>query len=38
MITHLTPEQEALIPVDQEKWKSIILSAEPIERQKAIDN
>lgn len=37
MITHLTPEQEALIPVYQEKWRKIALSTEPIDRQKATE-
>ncbi len=35
LITKLTPEQEALIPVYWEKWKAIALSTEPIDRQKA---
>ncbi|WP_242056931.1 MULTISPECIES: DUF6745 domain-containing protein [Oscillatoriales] len=35
MIAELTPEQEALIPVYLEKWRSIALSTEPIDRQKA---
>jgi hypothetical protein len=35
MITTLTPEQEALIPIYQEKWMTIALSIEPIEPQKA---
>ena len=34
-MTILTPEQEALIPVYQEKWKAIALSTEPINRQRA---
>ena len=34
-IAILTPEQEALIPVYQEKWQAIALSTEPINRQKA---
>ena len=29
-----TPEQEALIPFYQEKWRNIALSTEPIDRQK----
>lgn len=33
-IHKLTPEQEALIPVYQEKWRRIALSTEPIDRQK----
>jgi len=36
-IDKLTPEQEALIPVYQEKWRSIALSTEPIDRQKATE-
>lgn len=35
MITALTPEQEALIPVYREKWRAIALSTERIDRQKA---
>ncbi|MGK7905308.1 MAG: DUF6745 domain-containing protein [Hormoscilla sp.] len=31
----LTPEQEALIPVYREKWKSIVLSTDPIDCKKA---
>ncbi|MBC6479173.1 MAG: hypothetical protein GDA56_16825 [Hormoscilla sp. GM7CHS1pb] len=31
----LTPEQEALIPVYQEKWQAISLSTESIDREKA---
>lgn len=31
----ITPEQEALIPVYKEKWQRIILSAKPINYQKA---
>ena len=34
-IDKLTPEQEALIPVYQEKWRRIALSTEPIDREKA---
>lgn len=37
MITELTPEQEALIPVYQEKWQKIAISTEPIDRQKATE-
>ena len=37
LITELTPEQEALIPVICEKWRSIALSTEPIDRQKATE-
>jgi hypothetical protein len=29
IITQLTPEQEALIAVYQEKWRKIVLSTEP---------
>ena len=36
-ITQLTPEQEALIPVYQEKWRAIALSTERIAREKAAD-
>ena len=36
-ITKLTPEQEALIPVYQEKWRAIALSTERIDRQKAAE-
>jgi hypothetical protein len=32
MITQLTPEQEALIPVYREKWRAIALSTERIDR------
>jgi hypothetical protein len=43
IITELTPEQEALIPVYLEKWRAMaiadcfasVLSTEPIDRQKA---
>jgi hypothetical protein len=31
----LTPEQEALIPVYQEKWRQLYLSTQPIDRVKA---
>ena len=34
-IHFLTPEQEALIPKYQEKWKSIYLSTEPIQQNRA---
>lgn len=37
MPKNLTPEQKALIPVYQEKWRQIALSTEPIDRQKAIE-
>lgn len=36
MITELTPEQEALIPIYREKWRAIALSTERIDRQKVI--
>lgn len=36
-IITLTPEQEALIPIYQEKWRKIALSTERIDRQKAAD-
>jgi hypothetical protein len=35
-IDKLTPEQEALIPVYQQKWKNIALSTEPIDRRVAV--
>jgi hypothetical protein len=35
LITELTPEQEALIPVYREKWRAIAFSTAPIDRQKA---
>jgi hypothetical protein len=35
LIKKLTPEQEALIPVYVQKWTSLALSTEPIDRQKA---
>ncbi len=35
MIEKLTPQQTALIPVYQEKWRKIALSTEPIDREKA---
>ena len=34
--THLTAEQDALIPIYQKKWQEIIASTEPIDRNKAI--
>lgn len=34
-IEQLTPEQEILIPVYQEKWRKIALSTERIDREKA---
>lgn len=37
LIEKLTPEQEALIPVYREKWRSIALSTEPIDRKKAAE-
>lgn len=36
MMSYLTPEQEALILVYQEKWRKIALSTEPIDRQKIV--
>lgn len=35
MIEKLTPQQTALIPFYQEKWRKIALSTEPIDREKA---
>ncbi|MBD2077892.1 hypothetical protein H6F86_29190 [Phormidium sp. FACHB-592] len=35
-MSYLTPEQEALILVYQEKWRKIALSTEPIDRQKTV--
>jgi hypothetical protein len=35
IISQLTPEQEALIPVIHEKWRQIALSTEPLDRKKA---
>lgn len=37
IVTELTPEQEALIPVYREKWRKIALSTERIDREKAAD-
>ena len=37
MIAELTPEQEKLIPVYQEKYKQAALCNKPIDRQKAAD-
>jgi hypothetical protein len=37
IITKLTPEQEALIPVYREKWRKIALSTERIDREKAAE-
>lgn len=37
IITQLTSEQEALIPVYREKWRKIALSTERIDRQKAAE-
>ena len=37
LIEKLTPEQEALIRVYREKWRSIALSIEPIDHQKATE-
>lgn len=36
-ITKLTPEQEALIPVYQEKWRAIALSTQRIDCEKAAE-
>lgn len=35
IISELTPEQQALIPVYREKWRKIALSTERIDREKA---
>lgn len=35
-IDKLTPQQEALIPIYQQKWKNIALSTEPIDRLQAV--
>jgi hypothetical protein len=35
MITELTPEQEALIPVVRDKWRKIALDNSPTDREKA---
>lgn len=37
IIAQLTPEQETLIPIYQEKWQKIILSTELINRKKAAE-
>ncbi|MEH2141636.1 hypothetical protein [Nostoc sp.] len=37
LIENLTPEEEALIPVYQEKWRKIALSTERIDRDKAVE-
>lgn len=37
LISQLTPEQKALIPVYMEKWERIILSTKPIDYQKATE-
>lgn len=37
IITELTLEQNALIPVYRDKWRAIALSTEPINRHKAIE-
>jgi hypothetical protein len=37
MITALTPEQEALIPVYREKWRAIAFSTQRIDREKAAE-
>jgi hypothetical protein len=36
-IATVTPEQEALIPVIRERWRSLALSTQPIDQQKATD-
>lgn len=38
IISELTPEQEALIPVYREKWRKIALSTERIDREKAAES
>ncbi|BAY81172.1 hypothetical protein NIES267_06470 [Calothrix parasitica NIES-267] len=37
IITELTPEQEALIPVFREKWRKIALSTERVDEEKATE-
>lgn len=37
IISKLTPEQKALIPIYMEKWERIILSTKPIDYQKATE-
>lgn len=37
IISKLTPEQKALIPVYREKWRQIALSTERIDREKAAE-
>ena len=37
LISKLTPEQEALIPLYREKWKKIALSTERIDKEKATE-
>lgn len=37
IIAQLTPKQKALISIYQEKWRKIILSTEPINREKAAE-
>lgn len=37
MITHLTPEQKALIPVYYDKWRKVALSTKRIDRLKTIE-
>ncbi|MBD2743288.1 hypothetical protein [Coleofasciculus sp. FACHB-1120] len=36
-IDKLTPEQEVLIPVYRETWRSVALSTEPIDREEAAE-
>lgn len=36
MITELTPQQEAMLPVYKEKWENIGMCTDPIDREKAI--
>lgn len=37
MINKLTPEKKALIPFYLERWRNIVLSSEPIDRNKAVE-
>ena len=37
MITQLTPEQQALIPVYRDKWLKIALSTERVNEEKATE-
>lgn len=37
MINKLTPEKKALIPSYLERWRNIVLSSEPIDRNKAVE-